>query len=206
MLAVGLALAAVVVVVLGVTPLGNAAPRVVRFALFAKDAGSVNGIKASRKAKPGRLVALGADGTFPASIMPAGASGSAGPPGPMGGVRAGRAAGAAGERGEKGEKGDPGKDAARHWAVVAADGTLVRGSGVTSVRKTGTGTFELVFDAPVAACAHLATIGATDGATLPPTGQITVGPSPDGEGIVRLETETSTGANADRSFHMAVLC
>jgi len=54
---------------------------------FAKNAGAVNGIKASRTPAPGKLVPLGQDGKFPASV------GLAGPKGP---------------KGDTGEKGDTG--------------------------------------------------------------------------------------------------
>ena len=82
-------------------------------ALFAKKAGNatrVGGIKASRTPKPGRLLPLGRDGRFPASVLPAlgsvsssarGADGPAGPPGPQG---------PAGKDGAPGQDGAPGKD------------------------------------------------------------------------------------------------
>ena len=63
---------AVILAVLGASPVGEAAGDAVRVALFAKNAGKVNGIKAARTPKAGRLLALGADGTFPASVVPPG--------------------------------------------------------------------------------------------------------------------------------------
>ncbi len=49
-------------------PLGQAAGRTV--ASFAKNAGAVNGIKASRKPAPGRLLPLGKNGKFPSAVVP----------------------------------------------------------------------------------------------------------------------------------------
>ena len=90
-LAVVLALA-----VLSLSPAGQAARRTVT--AFAQNAGAVNGIKASRTPRPGRLVPLGRNAKLPASVLPlrrgergapgqpgpAGAQGPAGPPGPAG--------------------------------------------------------------------------------------------------------------------------
>ena len=218
LVAVGLALAALVVAALGATPLGQAASRVVKVALFAKNAGAVNGIKASRQPKPGHLLPLGANGMLPKGVVPAGERGPAGPAGPQGAQGPAGPAGAQGPQGEQGipgpagpqgapgEDGEPGEDATRLWAVVAADGSLVRGRGATGARRAATGSFEVTFDTAVAACAYLGVVGATDGAATPPTGQITVGGSAAGDSVVLVETETSSGSNADRPFHLAVLC
>ena len=72
------------------SPAGGAARRSI--AAFAFNAGAVNGIKASRTPKPGRLVPLGKNAKLPASVMPpkrgarglTGPQGPAGPPGPAG--------------------------------------------------------------------------------------------------------------------------
>jgi hypothetical protein len=66
------------------TPAGGAARRAV--AAFALNAGAVNGIKASRSPKAGRLVPLGRNAKLPASVVPTqrGARGRTGPQGPAG--------------------------------------------------------------------------------------------------------------------------
>ena len=72
------------------SPAGGAAGRSI--AAFARNAGAVNGIKASRTPKAGRLVPLGRNAKLPASVVPTirgargeqGATGPAGPPGPVG--------------------------------------------------------------------------------------------------------------------------
>ena len=106
-LPVVLSAAALVVAVLGATPNGFAAFKgVAKVALFAKNAGKVGGITASKKPKPGKLLPLGKNGKFPASVLPVvtgtgpeGARGPAGPAGPQG---------AQGLQGLKGNKGTTG--------------------------------------------------------------------------------------------------
>lgn len=100
-----LVLGAFAVALLAWSPLGEAAGRTV--ASFAKNAGAVNGIKASRKPVPGRLLPLGRNGKLPSSVVPVargarGADGAQGPRGPEG------ARGPAGEPGPMGPAGPPG--------------------------------------------------------------------------------------------------
>jgi hypothetical protein len=101
--------AALVVAVLGATPMGQAAGKglaaVVPFAKtagFAKRAGNaskLNGRRATLSGAPGTIPVVGAKGRLPASI---GALGPHGPAGPMGDQ------GPAGAKGDQGPKGDPG--------------------------------------------------------------------------------------------------
>jgi hypothetical protein len=200
---------------LAATPVGAAAGGWVKRALYAKEAGKVDGLSASRTPLPGHLLALGDDAKFPASIVPAGPQGPAGPMGPAGPTGPQGEPGAQGEPGPKGEtgsqgpvgpagpQGEPGAAASKRWAVVAADGSLVRGSGVTSVTRTAAGSYEVAFGEAVAGCAYVGTLGL--GETAGATGQIGVGTA-EAATTVRVETETSTGSNADRGFHLAVLC
>jgi hypothetical protein len=69
--AIVLSASALVVAVLGQTPIGNAAVGAVRVALFAQNSARVNDIQASRKPVPGRLLALDGSGRFPSSVLPA---------------------------------------------------------------------------------------------------------------------------------------
>jgi hypothetical protein len=69
-----LSASALAVAVLGATPLGHAAGSVVAKALFAVNAGKVNGIKASRKPKAKQLLALGKDAKFPLRVSGTGAA------------------------------------------------------------------------------------------------------------------------------------
>jgi hypothetical protein len=61
---------ALVVAVSGV-PVVPAATHAVKLALFSKNSGAVNGLKASKTPRRGRLVALGSDARFPRSVIPA---------------------------------------------------------------------------------------------------------------------------------------
>lgn len=83
-------------------PAGGAARRSI--AAFAANAGAVNGIKASRTPKPGRLVPLGRNAKLPASVVPSqrGARGATGPAGPAGPPGATGPAGPAGPPGAAG--------------------------------------------------------------------------------------------------------
>lgn len=202
MLPAAFVVAALVVAVLGATPLGEAAAkRVVRVALFAKNADKVDGIHASRSPRAGKLVPLGRDGRFPASVLPPP------PPGPIGPVGApgppGRA-GPPGDSGPVGARGERGEPATALWAAVAADGSVVRGNGTTGGRRVGVGAYEVTFGVPIGECATLVALATPDGTSSTATGQ--AGASPQSDTVVTVETETSTGTNADRAFQLAVLC
>lgn len=96
--------AALLLVLLAASPAGGAARRSI--ATFARNAGAVNGIKASRTPKPGRLVPLGKNAKLPASVVPVarGARGLPGPPGPVG---------PAGPQGPRGATGPAGPGASK---------------------------------------------------------------------------------------------
>lgn len=86
-----LSVTALTVALLGTSPIGRAAHELARVvpgfakkAGYARNAGAVDGIRASRTGRGGYLVALGADGKFPASVGQVGPAGPAGPPGPAG--------------------------------------------------------------------------------------------------------------------------
>jgi hypothetical protein len=87
-----LSVTALVIALLGVTGLGEAALRAVPVANFALNAGKVNGIKASKTPEAGKLLALNGSARFPKSVLAvptgprglAGATGPAGPQGPQG--------------------------------------------------------------------------------------------------------------------------
>ena len=93
---------ALVLAVLTVSSVGEAARRTV--SSFARNAGAVNGIKASRTPKPGRLVPLGRNAKLPAAVLPLrrGERGEPGRPGPAG------PQGPAGAQGPIGPAGPPG--------------------------------------------------------------------------------------------------
>ncbi len=75
---------ALAVALLGSTPLGEAALRIVPLAKFARNADRVDGIHASRVPRAGYLVPLGSNGRFPPAVGAVGPQGDPGPPGPAG--------------------------------------------------------------------------------------------------------------------------
>jgi len=79
-----IAVLGVAALLLAVSPAGGAAKRSI--AAFARNAGAVNGIKASRTPKAGRLVPLGRNAKLPSSVVPTvrGPRGLQGPQGPVG--------------------------------------------------------------------------------------------------------------------------
>jgi hypothetical protein len=70
--------------VFAVVPVGEAATGWVKRAIYARNAGSVDGISASRVPEKGKLFALPEKGKLPASILPASIGGPRGPAGPAG--------------------------------------------------------------------------------------------------------------------------
>jgi Collagen triple helix repeat (20 copies) len=122
-LPVVLALAAVLVGVLGWTPLGEAAGSAVRVALFARNSDKVDGIGASRKPTANQLLPLGRNGKFPLKVIPqgtqitlqgpAGPRGPRGPQGPQGPTGPAGATGPSGPPGPQGLQGASGLDGER---------------------------------------------------------------------------------------------
>ena len=106
--AVALSACAVLIASTGVTPAD--AVRSVKRALYAQNAGSVNGIKASRSPTPRRLLPLGADGRFPASVL--------------GSQR--------GPRGGEGPKGDPGDRGPSDIVTATRNGVTLSTTGPTA--------------------------------------------------------------------------
>jgi hypothetical protein len=75
---------ATIALVLAAAPVGQAASGWVKRALYARNAGSVDGIRASRVPHKGNLVMLPKTGKLPASILPSSIRGPRGPAGPAG--------------------------------------------------------------------------------------------------------------------------
>ena len=76
---------ATIALVLAVTPVGSAADSWVKHALYARNAGTVDGFHASKTPRKGSLVVLPASGKLPASILPASAGGAPASTGSSGG-------------------------------------------------------------------------------------------------------------------------
>jgi len=134
-LPLALSATALVVALFGSTPLGQAVTAAIpplalhaRTADQATNASAVNGIKASKQPRPGRLVPLGADGKFPASV------GSVGPQGPKGDSGA---QGPAGPAGPRGYQGLPGREGARGSSGISGWQFVTEGFSIKTDRATG---------------------------------------------------------------------
>lgn len=95
------------------------------------------------------------------------------------------------------------------FAVVASDGTIARGSSLTSathVGAVGSGTYTVVFDRDVSACAYVGTIGLTGSAGTPPAGFVGVSRLNANVNGVSVVTYDSSGSAADEPFHLVVVC
>jgi len=126
-LSVVLSATALVVALLGVTPIGDAARSAVEAVPpFAKRAGTADNAKRLGGRKPSAYARVGAGGKLSAAVLPAAVTGAAGPkgdPGPKG------------DKGEKGEKGDKGDRGPSGLVRAYAKGT---GGGPTqALRENG---------------------------------------------------------------------
>ena len=114
------------------------------------------------------------------------------------------APGAAGAAGPTGPSGATGPPATALWAVVATNGSMARGSHVTSTDKVAAGQYVVVFDRDVKACAYLGSLGGIAAESM--IGQISVTRRSINANGVFVKTYDSGGATADKSFHLAVFC
>jgi len=122
---------ALVVAVFGSTPVGHAVgsaiPAFAKSAGYAKQAGNasaLNGIKASKQARPGMLVPLGTDGKFPSSVGLVGPAGPAGPKGDRGDTGAVGPKGATGQAGPVGARGPSGPSGVSGWSYLTKGASL----------------------------------------------------------------------------------
>ncbi len=97
------------------------------------------------------------------------------------------------------------------WAVVSADGSLIRQHGAVSARQLfrpgKLGSYQVTLNRNVTGCAFTATIGRVNSAPKnPQPGEIGVAYRNGSSKSVYVKTRASDGAEADRSFHLAVLC
>ncbi|PZG19428.1 hypothetical protein C1I95_11545 [Micromonospora craterilacus] len=91
------------------------------------------------------------------------------------------------------------------FAVVNADGDLVRGLGAATANRLRTGMYQVVFDQDVTGASCVGTVGLTGSTGLAPAGQIAVAGRTGIPNAVFVTTFDSAGAHADRPFHLAVL-
>jgi hypothetical protein len=94
------------------------------------------------------------------------------------------------------------------FAVVSANGTLVRGYGAASAGPIGStpGIYRVLFMRGVRKCAYSATLGGTGSSGLPPIGEVGVVGLVGHKAGVYVRTFDSTGATTAASFHLVVAC
>ena len=93
-----------------------------------------------------------------------------------------------------------------HFAVVSAGGQQVRARGTTSASRTAEGRYQVIFDADVRGCAYYATVGGPTATVPPDNAQITVSGLGSNVNGVAIRTENSNGTEANKPFHLLVLC
>ena len=90
--------------------------------------------------------------------------------------------------------------------MVNAGGQQVRGRGTTSAARTAEGRYQVIFDADVRGCGYYATIGGPTAAAPPDNGQITVSSLGSNVNGVDIRTTGANGNDANKPFHLVVLC
>jgi hypothetical protein len=93
-----------------------------------------------------------------------------------------------------------------HFAVVNAGGQQVRARGTTSSARTAEGRYQVIFDRDVRGCAYYATIGGPTAAAPPDNGQITLSSLGANVNGVDIRTTGANGNDANKPFHLLVLC
>lgn len=92
------------------------------------------------------------------------------------------------------------------YSVVNAGGQQVRGRGTTSSARTAEGRYQVIFDADVRGCGYYATVGGPTAAAPPDNGQITVSSLATNVNGVDIRTTGANGNDANKPFHLVVLC
>jgi len=91
------------------------------------------------------------------------------------------------------------------FAVVNADGSLARGTAVSS-SAAGTGSYDVIFAKSVKRCVYAATIGDSDSVTVAPAGFATVAGMAGDDMGVYVATFDSSGTQSSLGFHLIVRC
>jgi hypothetical protein len=95
-------------------------------------------------------------------------------------------------------------------AVITRNGTVARAStlpfAVTSAKRIAIGQYEVVWNKKVGGCAYEATIGLAGSEGTEEPGEITVVRRVGDPNGVFISTHDSSGAYANRGFHLIVIC
>lgn len=95
---------------------------------------------------------------------------------------------------------------AARFSVVMASGQQVRGRSTTTVSRTAAGRYQVIFDTNVRNCGYYATIGGPTATAPPDNGQIAVSSLASNVNGVDVRTTGANGNNANKPFHVVVLC
>ena len=90
------------------------------------------------------------------------------------------------------------------WAVVDSAGALARNKGVASAQRLGLGDYLVTFNQDITGCSYVASVGGPTTSNVP--GEVSPAQRTGVAAAVEVETYTSAGASADRSFYLAVFC
>jgi hypothetical protein len=93
-----------------------------------------------------------------------------------------------------------------HFAVVNGGGQQIRARGTTSAARTAEGRYQVIFNRDVRACAYYGTIGGPTAAAPPDNGQISVSALASNVNGVDIRTTGANGNDANKPFHLLVLC
>ena len=99
----------------------------------------------------------------------------------------------------------PSAESLSHAAVVTAGGAFRRGRGVSSVARTGTGRYQVIFNRDVRGCVYVATVG-DPSAAAPGHGTAAVASLGTIITAVAVRTFNENGVLANRGFHLIVSC
>ena len=173
---------------LGVSPLGGAA------------------IHAGTRVASGSAAKVGLD--TKTNRGPRGPRGRRGPRGFLGRPGQRGPTGLKGPTGQKGATGSVGVAATQRWAVVAANGTVVRSKGLVAsnpVSNTGTGTYTVAFaNTTTASCAWESTIAST-ATSAPSSGYLTLNQGAF-TNVVDVNTYMSGGIAVNQPFMLTLFC
>ena len=91
-------------------------------------------------------------------------------------------------------------------AVVDNAGTLARGYRAVSATRTALGRYQVTFERNVSACSYTASVGLPGSSGTELFGTVSVAPKSGKPKAVFVETFDTSGAPADRGFHLIVAC
>jgi hypothetical protein len=95
---------------------------------------------------------------------------------------------------------------ASRFAVVDGSGQARRGRDVVSVARTAEGRYQVVFSGDVRGCGYFVTAGDPSAAAPPANSQATVSSLGSNVNGVSVRTMNNAGNQADRGFHLLVMC